>query len=68
MNTRVYLLPLAGLACLSSFATEPPAASAAPAFHELMGLLATRRHGGAVRPCRPRLQIRAQLDQQIRMS
>ncbi len=45
MSTRVFLLPLAGLACLSSFASEPPAASAAPAFHELMGLLATRRHG-----------------------
>jgi hypothetical protein len=45
MSARVFLLPLAGLACLSSFATEPPAASAAPAFHELMELLATRRHG-----------------------
>lgn len=45
MNARALLLALAGLAWLSSFATEPPAASAPPAFHELMTLLAARRHG-----------------------
>lgn len=45
MNARALLLALAALAWLSSFATEPPAASAPPAFHELMTLLAARRHG-----------------------
>jgi hypothetical protein len=45
MSTRARLLALAGLASLSSFATEPPTASVPPAFHELMMLLAARRQG-----------------------
>jgi hypothetical protein len=45
MNARAFVLALAGLAPLGSFATEPPVASVPPAFHELMTLLAARRHG-----------------------
>jgi hypothetical protein len=45
MNPRAPLLALAGLAWLNSFAAEPPASPVSPAFHELMTLLAARRHG-----------------------
>ena len=45
MNARAFLCALAGLACTSPFATEPPPASPPAAFHELMALLAARRQG-----------------------
>jgi hypothetical protein len=45
MSARACLLALAGLTCLNSFAAEPPTAPVAPPFHELLRLLAARRHG-----------------------
>jgi hypothetical protein len=45
MSARAWLLALAGLTWLHGFAAEPSTTPIAPAFHELMRLLAARRQG-----------------------